>query len=97
MYDNFSLQEKMTADLMLFLLEIWWSWRNFVCAIFQVWVGSKIQNPAWEWYSVAESEPVGAETFRSEPEPAWRSSSGSILDKTEDILNYILFVHSHID
>ena len=45
--------------------------------------------------SFAESEPVGAGTYWSESEPVWRS--GSILDKTEEIVNDILFVHSHID
>ena len=44
--------------------------------------------------SFAESEPVGAGTYWSESEPVWRS--GSILDKTEEIVNDILFfVHSH--
>ena len=44
--------------------------------------------------SVAEPEPVKAEIFWSEP--VWRSGFGSILDKTEEIVNDILFLHSHI-
>ena len=40
--------------------------------------------------SVAETEPAGAGTFWSEPEPVWRFGSGSTLDKTEEILNDIL-------
>ena len=50
--------------------------------------------------SVAEPEPVGAGGSRDflvgqceGPAPG----SGSKLDKTEEILNDILFVHSHID
>ena len=40
---------------------------------------------------------AGAGTFWSEPEPLQRSGSGSTLDKTDEILNDILFVSSHID
>ena len=59
----------------------------------------------WATYStssVGEPEAVGAGTFwfgagagikARLPAPG----SGSILDKTEKILNNILFVHSHID
>ena len=39
----------------------------------------------------------GADTFWLEPEPVWRSGSGSTLDKTEEILNDILYVRSNID
>ena len=47
--------------------------------------------------SVAEPELVGAGTFWSEPEPVLRSGSVSTLDKTNEVLNDILFVSSHID
>ena len=48
-------------------------------------------------FSVVEPEPVGDGTFWSEPEPVWRSGSGSTLDKTEEILNDILSVRSNND
>ena len=40
---------------------------------------------------------AGTGTFFSEPELLRRSGSGSTIDKTEEILNDILFVSSHID
>ena len=46
-------------------------------------------------HSVAEPEPVGAGTIWSEP--VWRSGSGSILDKTEEILIGIISVRSNIE
>ena len=36
-------------------------------------------------------------TMNNEPEPVWRSGYSFTLDKTEEILNYILSVHSNID
>ena len=45
--------------------------------------------------SVAEPELVGAGTFWSEP--VLRSGSVSTLDKTNEVLNDILSVSSHID
>ena len=48
-------------------------------------------------YTVQQCCGAGAGTFWSEPEPVLRSGSGSTLDKADEVLNYILFVSSHID
>ena len=47
--------------------------------------------------TVSVVKPVGAGTFGSEPEPVWRFGYGSTLDKTEEILNDLLFVWVNID
>ena len=51
--------------------------------------------------SVAKPELVEAKTFwwEPEPKPVWRVGSGSssTLDKTDEIINDILFLRFHID